>query len=251
MTVLAVSVALVILVLSFFSSMLGLGVAFIAIPVLGLFGLDLKHEIMPLALLLNGLTATSGALAYLRKKMVDLRTAIPLLVISMAAAPLGVYLLQFVSTDTVWWVFVAVLVFLASRMVWGQKPDDGEGTISDRQRAIAGGLTVAISILAGFLGVGPGFLLMPTLVLLGYPARTAAATNAVIVTLPSFTAFAGHLTTAQLDWSMLILASMAGVIGAQAGALVMARRIRSATLTRLFAVLLVVLAVQRIYLLIA
>ena len=34
-----------------------------------------------------------------------------------------------------------------------------------------------ISVFAGFLGVGPGFLLMPTLALVGYSARLAAATN--------------------------------------------------------------------------
>ena len=47
--------------LSFLSGMLGLGVAFIAIPVLGLFGYDLKDVIQPWALLLNGLTAISGS----------------------------------------------------------------------------------------------------------------------------------------------------------------------------------------------
>ena len=52
--------------LSFLSGMLGLGVAFIAIPVLGLFGFDLKDVIQPWALLLNGLTAISGAIAFWR-----------------------------------------------------------------------------------------------------------------------------------------------------------------------------------------
>lgn len=54
--------------LSFLAGMMGLGVAFIATPVLGLFGLDLKDTIMPLALWLNGLTAISGAVAYSRAK---------------------------------------------------------------------------------------------------------------------------------------------------------------------------------------
>ena len=34
-------------VLSFVAGMMGLGVAFIATPVLGLFGFELKHVIMP------------------------------------------------------------------------------------------------------------------------------------------------------------------------------------------------------------
>ncbi len=59
--------------LSFLSGMLGLGVAFIAIPVLGLFGFDLKDDIQPWALLLSGLTAMSGAIAFWRAGMVDRR----------------------------------------------------------------------------------------------------------------------------------------------------------------------------------
>src|SRR5512147_2876535 len=101
-------VNVVILVLSFLSGMLGLGVAFVAIPAMGLFGFELKHVIMPWALLLNGLTAISAAVAFLRKKMVDLKTAIPLVILTTLAAPVGVYLLRFVETRAVWWIFVGV-----------------------------------------------------------------------------------------------------------------------------------------------
>ncbi|WP_232218778.1 hypothetical protein [Chloroflexus sp. Y-396-1] len=52
----------IVFILSFLSGMMGLGVVFVATPVLGLFGLDLKHEIMPLSLWLNGITAISSAI---------------------------------------------------------------------------------------------------------------------------------------------------------------------------------------------
>ena len=175
----------IIFVLSFLSGMLGLGVAFILTPVLGLFGFDLKHVIMPWSLWLNGVTSLSSAVAFTRSKMVDWRTAIPLLVIATLVAPLGVWLLRFVPTNAVWWIYVGVLVFLAYRMVFAPKQDDTQATaITDKTRVKAGWLTAAIGVFAGFLGVGPGFLLMPTLVMLGYMAKVAAATNSVIVTLP-------------------------------------------------------------------
>lgn len=102
--------------LSFLSGMLGLGVAFVAVPVLGLFGYDLKDVIQPWALLLNGLTAISGAIAFWRAGMVDRRGALVLVIITTVGAPVGVWLLQFASTEFIWWVYVAVLVFLAVRM---------------------------------------------------------------------------------------------------------------------------------------
>ena len=101
---LTIGISILLFVLSFLAGMMGLGVAFIATPVLGLFGFDLKHVIMPWSLWLNGLTAISGAIAFARAKMVDWRTAIPLLIITTVVAPLGVWLLQYASTDMVWWI---------------------------------------------------------------------------------------------------------------------------------------------------
>jgi uncharacterized membrane protein YfcA len=200
--VLYILLPIILFALSFISGMLGLGVAFVSTPVLGLFGFDLKHVIMPWSLLLNGLTAISSAVAFMRSKMVDWRTAIPLLVITTLVAPLGVWILRFVPTNVVWWIYVGVLLFLAYRMAFAPKQDDSQATeITDRTRVKGGLLSAAIGVFAGFLGVGPGFLLMPSLVMLGYTARIAAATNSVIVTLPSFSAFITWL--AQFDWLMV------------------------------------------------
>lgn len=237
--------------LSFLSGMMGLGVAFIATPVLGLFGFELKHEIMPLSLWLNGITAIASAITLARKGMVDWRTAIPLLIITTIVAPIGVWLLQFVPTTTIWWVYAGVLFFLAYRMAFSPAQNDSAPQpIDDTTRIKAGAASAAIGVFAGFFGVGPGFLMMPTLVLLGYTARIAAATNAVIVTLPSFSAFATHLLDARFDWLLLILTSISAVLGAQAGAAFMAQRVKSLTLTRIFAAALILLAVQRIWLLV-
>jgi hypothetical protein len=232
--------------------MLGLGVAFIATPVLGMFGFDLKHVIMPWSLLLNGLTAISSAVAFARSKMVDWRTAVPLLVITTLVAPLGVWILRFVPTNIVWWIYVGVLLFLAYRMAFAPKRDDAQKTeITDRTRTKGGLLSAVIGVFAGFLGVGPGFLLMPTLVMLGYTARIAAATNSVIVTLPSFSAFIAHLPDAQFDWVMVGVTSVASILGAYLGSTFTAKRVKSQTLTRIFAVALALLAIQRVVILLS
>jgi uncharacterized membrane protein YfcA len=248
--VLSLVLTVLLFALSFIAGMLGLGVAFIATPVLGLFGFDLKHVIMPWSLWLNGLTAISGAVAFARARMVDWRIAIPLVVMTTLAAPIGVWILQFVPTATVWWIYVGVLFFLAYRM-WSPpaRQDSDDPSISDLRRAVATLASFAIGIFAGFLGVGPGFLLMPTLVFVGYTARVAAATNSVAVTLPSFSAFASHLATAQFDWALIVLTSVAAVLGAQLGATFTARRVRSHTLARVFAIALLALAIQRVYVL--
>jgi uncharacterized protein len=247
-----VLIPILLFILSFMGGMMGLGVAFIATPVLGLFNYELKHVIMPWSLWLNGLTAISGAVAFARAKMVDWRTALPLLAITTVVAPIGVWLLRFFSTTALWWIYVGLLFFLAYRMAFPPKQDDSQvQVIQDSTRVKGGVISAGIGVFAGLLGVGPGFLMMPTLVLLGYTARIAAATNSVIVTLPSFSAFLTHLGEAQFDWLMLGLTSVTAVVGAQLGARFMAKRVKSMTLTRLFALALVLLALQRVYLLLS
>jgi hypothetical protein len=236
--------------LSFLSGMLGLGVAFVAIPVLGLFGYDLKDVIQPWALLLNGLTAISGAVAFWRAGMVDRRGALILVSITTIGAPVGVWLLQFASTELIWWLYVGVLSFLAVRMALPSgRSTESVAEITDASRVRASVAAAPISVFAGFLGVGPGFLLMPALTLVGYSARLAAATNSVAVTLPSFSAFASHLGTARFDPGLVAVTSAAAVAGAWLGARFMARRVKSATLSRVFAVAIAALAAQRAWIL--
>lgn len=238
--------------LSFLSGMLGLGVAFVAIPVLGLFGYDLIHVIQPWALLLNGLTAISAAIGFWRAGLVDRRGALWLVTITTIGAPVGVWLLQFATVELVWWLYVGVLVFLAVRMLM-PKPIATEevAKITDASRIRASVASAPISVFAGFLGVGPGFLLMPTLTIVGYSARLAAATTAVAVTLPSFSAFASHLGTAQFDWGLVAATSVAAVVGAALGARFTAAKVKSATLSRVFAIALIALAVQRAWILVS
>lgn len=61
-------IPVILIALSFLAGMMGLGVAFILTPVLGLFGFDLKHVIMPWSLWLNGLAAIRG---YAQLKLVS------------------------------------------------------------------------------------------------------------------------------------------------------------------------------------
>jgi hypothetical protein len=49
---------------SVISGMLGIGIAFAAIPILGLRSMDLVHEIQPIALFINGVTALFSAILH-------------------------------------------------------------------------------------------------------------------------------------------------------------------------------------------
>jgi len=68
--------------------------------------------------------------------------------LAILVAPIGVWLLQFVPTHIVWWIYVGVLLFLAYRMAFPPKMDDSKAlTITDRTRVTGGLLSAAITCL--------------------------------------------------------------------------------------------------------
>ncbi|MDW4910030.1 TSUP family transporter [Streptomyces sp. ADMS] len=69
--------------------MLGLGVAFAAVPFLAMFMSDLVDQVQPLSLLLNGITALSAAFGFARGGLIDWRRALGLAAVTTAFAPLG------------------------------------------------------------------------------------------------------------------------------------------------------------------
>ena len=54
-------------VLAVISGMLGLGVAFAAVPFLAFFMQDLVHQVQPVSLLLNGVTALFAAFGFAKR----------------------------------------------------------------------------------------------------------------------------------------------------------------------------------------
>lgn len=105
-------------------------------------------------------------------------------------------------------------------------------------------LAMPISIATGFLGVGPGFLLMPALMLVGFNARSAAGMNALAVTPSSFSAVLPHWTHMQLDFRMAVPLICSGAIGSFIGARLATRNIPEAFLRK---ILLAVILVATLY----
>ncbi len=102
---------------------------------------------------------------------------------------------------------------------------------------------VAVGFLTGFLGVGGGFLIIPVLVIaLRMPMTYAVGTSLLIIAINSAAALATRAGVAQFDWPVLVPFTVAAVGASFAGKLV-ADRCSGRTLSRAFAVLLLVVGV--------
>ena len=154
-------------ILAIISGMLGLGVAFAAVPFLSLFLPDLVNQVQPLTLILNGLTALFATIGFAKSGYVDWKKAIILAVVTTLAAPIGAYLTRFINETFILYTYLAVVIYLAYSLF---KPTKSKAETPERFNLVLV-WAVPISILAGFLGIGPGFLLMPTLILLGFEPK--------------------------------------------------------------------------------
>jgi len=232
----------ILFVLALISGMLGLGVAFAAVPFLSLFLPDLVHQVQPISLLLNGVTAAFAAYGFSQSRLIDWRKALILAVSTTAAAPVGSYMAQSTPPLYIWYLYLAAVIFLAYKLFRPTQARPGEENFP-----LVVMLALPISLLSGFLGVGPGFLLMPTLILAGFETKRAAGINAVAVTPPSFSALFPHLSTAQFDPTLTWLLVIFGAAGSFAGAKITSLFLPGSRVKQMFGILIVVMTIYKVY----
>jgi len=225
------------------SGMLGLGVAFAAIPFLGLFLPDLVNQVQPLSLLLNGVTALFSVFGFAKSGNIVWKKAAQLAVITTIFAPVGSWIAHFVNQSAIWGCYFVSVSYLSYRLFRPiqERPSGSENF------TLVFVLAVPISILSGFLGVGPGFLLMPTLMIAGFNAKKAAGINAFAVTPPSFSALIPHLSTAHFDPVLTGILMVAGAAGSFFGARITSLYMPSTRIKQLFGVLIVIMTLYKIY----
>jgi len=229
-------------ILAVASGMLGLGVAFAAVPFLAFFLPDLIHQVQPLSLLLNGITALFAVFGFAQSGYVDWRKAIILAVVTTLSAPFGAWMVLYTPVMIVWIAYLLSVIYLAYRLFRPVQARPGEENFK-----LALILAVPISILSGLLGVGPGFLLMPTLILVGFEPKKAAGINAFAVMPPSFSSLIPHMSTARFDLQLTAALLIVGAAGSFLGARLTSLYVPSGRIKQFFGILIVVMTAYKIY----
>lgn len=215
------------------------------IPVFHWFGFDFKSVAIPTGLFLNGITALSAAIYFLREKMVDVKGSLPMVVTSFIGAPIGAWFTHIVSTDVLIILFSIGMVASGLKMIVSSgKPEPKELMPFNRRVVITASAGLGIGFLAGLLGIGGGFLFVPILIAMGYPTKQAAATSAFVVVFSSFSGFAGHVAEGHFNIPLLIYSSIAVIVASQIGARVMKDKMKAKWIKQIFGILLVAVAVK-------
>ena len=181
------------------------------------------------SLFVVGVTAVVGAIQNLRKKLVDVRTALvfaaPALVAVYATRrylipyiPENLFFINdlLVTKDIGIMVFFALIMLLASismirRKVIGYYDENAKVVYNYPLIVLEGSV---VGFLTGLVGAGGGFLIIPALVLLAkLPMKKAVATSLLIIAIKSVIGFIGDVENLNIDWPFLITFTVLSMVG--------------------------------------
>ena len=230
---------------SFVLTMVGLGGGLIFSPLFILLQFPI-HTAVSASLFLNGIAAISAAITYFRKKMVDVKIGLPLIISSSLFAPLGAYATSKVNLQLFTAILAVVILLAAVRMIFSKKVESEGKEIATAYKIMSGAVIgMVIGFVAGLLGIGGGVFIVPLLIyVLGVPTKTAAATSIFIVVFSSFSGFIAHVSIAVPDWRFILMAALFSFTGGQLGSRIMAEKLKSRTIRRIFGVVLLVFVLK-------
>jgi uncharacterized protein len=236
MLVLAAALALLVGVVL---GMLGGGGAILALPMLVyVVGVQPKVAIA-MSLFVVGSTSLVGATIHARAGTVRWKVALLFGGAAMAGAFAGGRLARFVPSSVLLGAFAAMMLLTATAMLRGRAAeDDAPRRLAVPHVLVLGG---AVGVIAGLVGAGGGFLIVPALTLFGGLAmREAIGTSLLVIALQSFAGFAGHASHVELDWTLLGTVTGAAIGGTVLGTWI-GRRMSPRALRRGFAWLVLVM----------
>jgi len=230
------------------SGMFGVGGGFLMTPLLFFIGIPPAVAVATEA---NQIVASSfsGVLAHLRRKTVDFRMGIVLLIGGLIGAALGVQLFNALKamgqvdllvrlSYVVFLGIIGGLMFIESlnairKTRAGAAPTRRKHTwmhnLPFKMRFRTSGLYISVipplvvgllvGVLAAIMGVGGGFIMVPAMIyLLGMPTKVVVGTSLFqIIFVTAFTTLLHATTNFTVDMVLAVLLLVGGVIGAQVG----------------------------------
>lgn len=222
----------------------GVGAAFIIIPTFYWLGIPLT-EAMAVALLLNAISMCFASLNYIRYRLVNFKTAVPIIILAVIFSPFGAYSTRYFPKNLLILVFVLFLLFAGSMMLFYAPKQKRDGGASSGKELTTGvGVGIGAGYLGGLLGVGGGNFIVPALIWLGFDPKNASATTAFIVVFSSLSGFFGHAALGNINWNLLVFSAVGSIAGAIVGSWLMHRKLEAKQVKRVVGIVLYAIAIK-------
>jgi uncharacterized membrane protein YfcA len=192
-------VAVLVAIVGFFYSNLGLGGGQLYVPIMDLFFVSLvMKEIVPLSLCFAFATMASATFSHSRKGLVDFRLGLMLAAGGLVGVAGGVLFTSSADERLVKAGFAALLLIVATKMLldmyWSRQDSEPSQTTLRTRRRIAGiGVSVLTGLLVGSFGIGGGVVSVPLIIyVFRFETRKAIGTSALLGAILTPAAFAAY-----------------------------------------------------------
>ena len=207
--------------------MIGGGGSILAVPILVyVMGVSSKAAIA-MSLVIVGTVSIIGVIPHWKQGNVNLKTAIVFIPAAMLGAYLGARIAAFpFISNTFQLICFGIVMAIASILMIRKGGEQTKSTNNNLKQAekstykispqwlVISAEALGVGILTGFVGVGGGFLIIPTLVLLGgIPMKEAVGTSLLIIAANSFSGFLGYINQVTVDWNLVISFITAAAVG--------------------------------------
>jgi len=194
-----------------------------------------------------GVTSAAGAVVRARAGTVAWRTGLAFATVGVPAAYGGTLLNLRVPGSVLLLTLAGLTVLAGAAMLVDSRRSGRVARPKSRRRIVTAakviGCGAVVGFLTGFLGVGGGFLVVPALVVvMDVPMRYAIGTSLLVIAVNSTAALAARTGGPAPDWALVVPFTAAAVAGTVVGKRI-SDRFSGRTLTRGFAVLLIVIGV--------
>lgn len=219
-------------------TLVGLGGAFVVIPVLRLFFALSPAVTAGVSLFMVLANGISGSYAYLRQGRADVRIALWTSVTAIPFSILGTILVRRASVASFDLLYGAMLVYFffdimrrrnasadpaSGFLIGGARPRtlvDARGETFEYHMSVPLALAcgVVIGLASTFFGIGGGVIFVLTsIALLRMPAHVATATAIVTMLLTAPVGVASHIVAGDVNWMFALPLAAGGIIGGQVG----------------------------------
>lgn len=228
--------------LSVLFSMAGAGAGIALIPIFDFMGMGFNLA-KAVGLFAGASTTITSSIMNIKRKSVDYTFVLPIAVMMLIFAPLGAYSSSFIDDGIVKFLFMLLLFYSASMMMFGKK----KALFQARSQTTLLSVGASVGFLAGLLGVGGGNILIPLLTLLGFEPKKVAVAVSFVVPFSALGSFFTYATYVPIDWILLFIVAVCAMLGGYVGNYLMHFKLKQSDIKKLMAVILYLLALKMLW----
>jgi len=233
------------LIAAFIFSLGGVGAAVILIPIMVSLGIPISTA-KPVGLFYNTVSMAGASINNIKNKRLDFKIGIPIIISSFLFAIVGAYFSKFIPSKIILILFIGFLLFSGFMFLFHKKKETE--TYRDDKPYVKLSLIGAFAgILSGLLGIGGGGIISPLMLMLGFNPKKITAITAFVVPFSSLSGFLTYWAMGNVNWRILAIASIAGIIGATTGTIFMQKKLNAGTVKKILAIILLLMAVKMIF----